>query len=131
MIRRGKERWRGVAGFRGLYSVSTWGRVWSHARTAKSKAGSTRSVPGGHLTAFDDEGYLFVTLSKNGKWYKRAVAILVAKAFIPNPLGKPTVNHKDGKKKNNRASNLEWATNKEQTAHAYKMGLMRPVRREL
>jgi hypothetical protein len=42
------------------------------------------------------------------------VHILVALAFIPNPEGKPTVDHIDGNKKNNHVSNLRWATMEEQ-----------------
>ena len=48
---------------------------------------------------------------------------LVGKYFIPNPLNKPQINHIDGVKTNNHASNLEWVTNQENRDHAVKTGL--------
>ena len=47
----------------------------------------------------------------------------VANAFIPNPDRLPEVNHKDGNKMNNSASNLEWVTSSENSKHAHAMGL--------
>lgn len=56
--------------------------------------------------------------------YMRCVAgyvhRLVAKAYIPNPHNKRTVNHKDYNKKNNHCDNLEWMSQKENIHHYYK-----------
>lgn len=83
------------------YEVSTWGRVFNR-RT------------GNFLTPYHHhKGYLRVDL-KNGKGIKHfKVHRLVATAFIPNPEGKPQVNHIDGNPGNNSVTNLEWVTNKE------------------
>lgn len=49
--------------------------------------------------------------------YKKGYAVhrVIATAFIPNPDNKPEVNHIDGNKLNNAVSNLEWATQSENT----------------
>ena len=65
-------------------------------------------------------GYLHVSI--NGR--PRDVHRLVAECFVPKPPGRVEVNHKDGDKLNNCASNLEWTTHLENVRHAYRTGLI-------
>ena len=67
----------------------------------------------------DKNGYLRTRLvNKSGR---KSVFIhrLLAIAYLPNPLNKPHINHKDGNKSNNKLSNLEWCTHKENMQHAW------------
>ena len=57
----------------------------------------------------------------------RTVHRLVALAFIPEVDGKVFVNHKDGNKQNNNATNLEWCTRSENMTHAYQYNLKSSV----
>lgn len=70
--------------------------------------------------------YYIVPLCKNGNVKIHYVHRLVAKAFVPNPLKKHQVNHKNLIKTDNRASNLEWVTAIENTWHAYKNKTITP-----
>ena len=65
------------------------------------------------------KGYMSQTIRGKTVRLHRAVA----KAFIPNPENLPEVNHIDGNKLNNHASNLEWTTHKKNMEHAYSTGL--------
>lgn len=106
------EIWRGVAGYEGLYQVSNFGRV-------KSFHKGERILKPNQL----EQGYLLVRLYHSGESRYVLVHRLVAEAFIPNPGGKPEVNHINGDKTDNHVENLEWATRTENVQHAFATGL--------
>jgi len=124
------EIWKDCVGWEGYYQVSSFGNVRSVDRWVeyqrldkvckrfyKSKSLIPKLNFGGYLV------YHFRDKSRDREEWPSAHQ-LVAKAFIDNPEAKPTVNHKDGNKLNNTIVNLEWATEKEQTIHAFKNNLM-------
>lgn len=117
------ERWKDIEGFEGYYQVSNIGRIRSVDRCAKSYNGE-RIVKGKVLKPVMSKktGYYQINLYKGGKKRGFNVHFLVAMAFVEQN-GKPFVNHKDGRKTNNVADNLEWVTNRENQHHALKLGL--------
>lgn len=123
------EIWRPIGGYEGLYEVSNLGRVKSLSRTVTytNTLGKTihNKVPA-TIRAYgtNPNGYLHVPLSKSGKLSNTRLHRLVAEAFIENPGNLPQVNHIDGDKRNNTASNLEWVTHQENIAHANRTGLI-------
>jgi len=99
---------REVEGYEGRYSVSADGAVFSHLSCKYLRPGLTSA------------GYRTVALRKDGASQSAYVHVLVARAFIPNPDNKPTVNHKRGVDRGDAVGNLEWATYGENHAHAYR-----------
>lgn len=101
----GNREWRDVVGYEGLYQVSDDGLV-------KNKK------TGRDLARLSTMGYMKVNILKGGRSSYTFVHRLVAFAFVPNPDGKPHINHKNGLRSDNRPGNLEWCTIKENNAHA-------------
>jgi hypothetical protein len=82
------------------YMISNLGRVKSLSGLIK------RQCDNGN-------GYMYVDLYKNNKRKKYKVSRLVAKYFVDNPNNLPVVNHIDFNRKNDKATNLEWTTQRE------------------
>ena len=108
------EEWRDVVGYEGRYQVSSMGRVKSLKRKFIDKIGRERYVKECFLKPGADRGgYLRVGLCDGEKRKTFKVHRLVCEAFHENPDNKPQVNHINEIKTDNRASNLEWATARE------------------
>lgn len=84
-----------------------------------SRDGVVISPRGRQLAKWRNRGYLMTKLSRRAIAVHRAVAL----AWIPNPMCASDVNHIDGDKNNNDASNLEWCSRSENIRHALDTGL--------
>lgn len=69
------------------------------------------------------KGYAHITLSNKGNRVTYLVHRLVAEQYIPNPYNLTQVNHIDGNKLNNKASNLEWVNASTNIVHSFCTGL--------
>jgi hypothetical protein len=123
-FRQGTE-WRPVVGFEGQYEVNSHGWVRSLDReVARTGPTGSLSKKGRILRLYETpKGYLRVQLQHGGKSKNCMTHRLVAEAFIPNPDGKPEVNHRNGIKDDNYFGNLEWVTASENQLHAYETEL--------
>lgn len=125
--------WKPIRGYEGYYEVSTDGLVRSVDRFITDRTGKTRLLTGKVMKLSEastghrgGNGYLVVNLHKNHESDVVPVHRLVAETFIENPSDYPTVNHKDGNKKNNTVGNLEWASYSMNNVHALSTRLRMP-----
>jgi hypothetical protein len=102
------EQWKDIEGYEGMYQVSNLGRVKSLPRPYRTKE---KILKGG----FDTGGYPHVALRKDNKLQVVRVHVLVAKAFLGHePCGhQVVVDHLDDDKTNNRVSNLNLTTQRD------------------
>jgi hypothetical protein len=112
--RRRVPAWKFVAGFPN-YMVSNDGRVMSLRKRTPIILKERIATAA---------GYSQVALY-NGKRRDAYVAVIVARAFVPNPKRLPEVNHKDLDKQNNDYTNLEWSSHADNVRHAAENGVFR------
>jgi len=114
-----KERWIAVPEYEGFYEVSTLGNVRSLDREVlHGRWGShTRHHAGRVLTPKKlPSGYRQVALSKEGKIAYKNIHRLIATSFLgPTPL---QVDHIDEDRANNKLSNLQYLTPRENSQKA-------------
>lgn len=97
-----QENWKKIKQLENRYEISNYGKI-RNAKTLQILK-----------TQISNSGYLRVCLrTRKGKKRQFSIHRLVAQYFVPNPMHKPEVNHKDENRLNNLASNLEWVTQKE------------------
>ena len=114
-----EEEWKPARGFEQFFVASSLGRI----KRIRHKDGTPADrVLSPWMSA---NGYLMIELRPGGKAVKNSVHAIVAEAFHgPRPAGYE-VNHIDGIKYNNLASNLQFVTHGQNMRHAHAMGLMR------
>lgn len=101
-------------------SASQWKQHPTHPDVECSSDGVIRNVVTGRVYAQhkDRDGYLHTTISSRGVGKKSGmVHRFIAEAFNGGTDSR-TVNHKNGRKDDNRAINLEFVTHRENVAHA-------------
>jgi hypothetical protein len=112
-----------VPGYALHYSASNLGRVFSnnYRRTGRTVELAQSELVDRRRSS--ETHYRRAKMWHINRHTPTAIHRVVALTFVPNPLGLKTVNHKDGNKGNNTASNLEWCTNAENLQHAEATGL--------
>jgi hypothetical protein len=119
-----QEIWKPIKNYEGYYEVSNLGRIRSNERVHTNKMGKRRTVSEKILKSHScNNKYVDKRLANGVNFVSVRVHRIVAQTFIPNPLNKLEVNHKNGKKCDNRVENLEWATTFENAHHAIDNGL--------
>lgn len=120
------EIWIAVPGWEGVYEVSNMGRFKTLVRSCNSSHGKRPTSTTGEKVRTHSSminGYHLISFCQRPRKEARLAHRVVAIAFIPNPENKPEVNHLDGDKSNNAASNLAWSTEIENMQHAVDTGL--------
>lgn len=114
------EIWEDVLGYEGLYQVSNMGRVKRLDTTVYYKDGRVFHYKEAILKLrTTKDGYKMTSLSKNSLPKTNLIHRLVASHFVPNPFNKPVTNHLNGIRDDNRACNLQWATQSENLRHSF------------
>lgn len=117
--------WKDIKGW--PYQVSEDGRIKSKERKVMSTAGYNKTTPYPKTVSErilkpskTVNGYLFVTLCKNGVSKSKTIHVIVAAHFIGERPEGLCVLHKDDNKLNNHYSNLEYGSKAKNTQDYYK-----------
>lgn len=101
------EHWQPIPELGGYYEASTEGRI------RRSKPGMNTEVGRVKKLAKNPNGYMQVATSIHGKEARYWVHRLVISAFTGELIDGIEIHHRDGDPENNRLSNLQVVTRKE------------------
>ena len=110
---------RDIGGLEGQYAATRDGRIWSYKRERFLTPQKIKS------------GYLRVRIRDRNKIYKPTMPLvhrLVAATYIPNPLSKKEVHHRNATRADNRVSNLQWVSREENNQAAWDCGNKKFIR---
>lgn len=124
ILRTKTDKWYPFPEFEGVLEINKIGQVRGVSRYVNSPAsGGKRLIKSRPRKVHLVRGYPVVSASRGGVKTSVSIHRAMALLFVPNPLGKPCVNHKDGNKQNFDPNNLEWCTHRENMQHAFRTGL--------
>ena len=113
-----------IKGYSDYFICKETTEVLSFKKRKNTVDGTARILKQVNNSKNPNNNYFIVTLVDSaGKRRNRPIHRLMCETFLPNPDDKAHVNHKDGNKLNNQLSNLEWATEQENSQHAVDTGL--------
>ena len=100
--------------------VETFKKIEGFENYSVSDHGNARNNTTGRILkpGCDTCGYFQVGLRKNEKTHLKSIHRLIAKAFLLNPENQKCVDHIDNNKKNNKLTNLRFATSRENNQNA-------------
>lgn len=121
-----KEIWKPIKNYENYYMISNKGRIKTVSRYIVYRKGTSAVWVKGKILnpSVNHNGYKHLKLFDKKDF---AIHRLVANAFIDNPDNLPTIDHLDGNKLNNKVTNLEWVSYKENNQRAYDLGLKRRI----
>lgn len=96
--------WKPIIGYEGLYKISNYGEIKSlnYGRTKREKIMSPNK---------DTDGYLLISLSKEGSVKKHKIHQLVLIHFVGRkPFSEAVCRHLNGEPGDNAYFNLQWST---------------------
>lgn len=103
MLNTTNEIWKPIPNYEKLYEVSNYGNIRNSRKLLKFYK--------------INSGYYALKLTKDGVRTSPLVHRLVALVFCPKLEEQTEVNHIDGNKQNNHATNLEWCTSSQNKQH--------------
>lgn len=122
------EVWVPIKGFEDLYEISNYGRL-KHLPRFRNYSKGKKIMYGEKISEYRPsiQNYARTALRKDNEIYQISIHVVVGLHFLEPVEGKDWINHKDGNKRNNHVSNLEWSTYGENNKHARDTGLNNSV----